>query len=145
MKKLILILTLALLAAGASAQTYVRTNLMVAHTNLASAANTQGSTNFVDASRYGEVAFELTVQGDSTNTGNFSVAFVRSADGTNYESKPFALLTVVGNSNVLVRALTNFDLGALGYVRASYTTNAEGSAAFTNIYLYGYLKGYRRD
>lgn len=143
--KRLLTMTALLLAASVQAQTYIRTNLNVALTNAASAANTQGSTNYVDASRYGEVGFELTCQGVSTNTGNFSVAFVRSADGTNYESKPFALLTVAGNSNVLVRALTNFTLGPLGYVRVSYTTNAEGQADFTNVYVWGYLKGYRRD
>ena len=138
MKTTFALLILAACSALAQSERYVRTNMQVAATITNGTTYTYAGTNFVDATRHSEVAFENRSHGDGSATNNVVWTFRLSLDGTNWLSSP-TVSWVAGPGYTG----TNFALGVYGYVQP-YTRVSTNTTDLTNT-LHGYLKGYRRD
>lgn len=124
--------------------TMIRTNQQIAVTITNQTAYTYAGTNSVDATRYSQVALQLSFGGTNASTGNAIAVFKRSCDGTNYETAAPIVWTVPITGLTPVLVVTNLNLDAIGYLKLWYITNST-DADLTNCTLFGYIKGYRRD
>lgn len=131
-------------ALAATAQTWQTTNMQVYATLTNSTGPAYAGTNYINATRYGEVGFILSFAAPSATTANNTVAFQTSYDATNWTTVPDYIWVVPANGTTTVLRITNFYLGPIPYIRPMYLSNA-GSVNCTNVLLQGLWKGYRRD
>lgn len=143
-KIICLILLLTVLSAVAQNASWVYTNLPFATTLTNSVAYSYVATNTISMVHYGEVGFEWRFQGTAAGTANQMITFVRSNDGTNWETTPLLVWTVPLNGTNSVVALTNFLVGPHLWLKPLYSTNA-GTVDATNCVLYYGKKGARYD
>ena len=142
MKKILLLI--GLIAFNATAQTYVTNDLQIATTITNSATYTFAGTNYVDLTRYSQVAFELKFQGVGAASGNVTVTFKRGGTTGDYETTPGWTFIVPANGTTAVIALTNYDSGPIAFAKLNTIVSAAG-ANLTNATLRAFVKGYRRD
>jgi len=101
-------------------------------------------TNVLDVTRYTDVGLQVKFAGAGSGTEPMKVWLLRSADGTNWQSGDGEVWSVPAAGLAQVVAMTNLDVGALGYLKLRALTNGN-SGDLTNVTLSAVLKGYRRD
>lgn len=141
MKKLLslmlVVFALALLSSGAQAQSYNLVSILTpptGGTNNIAASTTNSSTYAVrldapiKSQHIGlQATFKLTGSGTSASV----FVFDKSLDGANWETGAYRL-SATANGTSSVTAVTNFQVGAIGYLRLSSIENPNGTA-MTNI------------
>lgn len=113
-----------------------RTNFFIAPTITGSAAATYSGTNIINVERYANVGWEFTFAGSAANTNTITITFIRTADGTNYETSPLYTWTVTAQGTNIVRALTNLPAAPALYWKPYQITNSMATDV-TNATLYG--------
>lgn len=143
MKRFIIICaTTVLLAFNALAQ--VRTVTVYSGTATGINATTTNSPGTVFATEDArQVSALLSYSLPAGTNGPVSVEFVRSPDGSNYESTPFVTLTLTSSGTAAGYALTNFDVGAASKLKLSRVVNLNTNHA-TNLLLVLSIKPERK-
>lgn len=126
---------LAILATPASAQTY---GTVTAYTNACTIAGSTASNtpSVFDIRNNRNITVQLKFAGDAAGTANVTAAFIPSLDGTTFDTvKTYTIAAPANGAGNAVIAVTNWDFGAYGFLKAAYVTNAAGSGNITNVSL----------
>lgn len=139
MKRLLLFSALALAAhLPAQAQQYT-TYTLTSHTNTVPASSTDTvASNAIGLTKYNNAAVQVQFQGSAADTGNVTFSFVRSQNGSSYDTVPLTFV-VPANGTTAVRASTNYQFGATGYLKLLSIANAATNSV-TNIVIRVTLK-----
>lgn len=146
-KILILAAIASLVCAGVKAQSvsYSTNNLEIFTVLTNGATYAFAGTNFVDMTRNTEVAFEFALQGTNANTALATVTFVRALSSNRWETIPSFAVQARANGTTPVVSITNWNVGAAGYIKPYQVSFAAATDDATNVTLKAFVKGYRRD
>lgn len=135
MKKLIPLLGL-LIALPVIAQSYGKITPTLGLTGVAAATSSNLTVN-IDCKKQQNVAVNLAFQldGDGADSTNAVLTFTKSLDGTVFPTRTEDEFTwtVALNGTNMVYATTNFNVGALGYIRLKKIENLDSTGNMTNV------------
>lgn len=136
MKKILSILFLVALTAllfvpAATAQTYGTITLTTP--TIIAASTASNTTQVVDCRYNKNVAFTFGFKGANSGTDNVTFALVPSLDGLVFDTTKVIPVIAAANGLTQVYVSTNIDMGAYGWVKLSYMTNASAAVNVTNV------------
>lgn len=123
-----LVLGVAIVAApfAVKAQTYG--TISVANVPTAWLAATATNVGTVIDCRYNRnIGIYAQAQGTNTSTSAITAVFNQSADGLNFDTLTPRVVTWALNNTTVASTTTNWDIGAIGYLKLAYITNAAGT------------------
>jgi len=125
MKKLILLAGLALaLVLPAAAQQYTVNSLTLATNTIAASTTESGDSSAVTITRFSNVGVQITFQGSGAGTGDQTLIFKHSVDGSTYSTLSPISITVAANGTTAVCLTTNISLVGVGYLKLDSWQNA---------------------
>lgn len=136
MKTLLSIAAVLALAASVNAQTYSYQSLDIG-TNMVEYGETQTANAVMDVRKQDDVCFLLSFNLNSTGTGDQTLVFERSLDGTTWGTAgtPGAAQTVVvaATSDTTLTLMTNLPTYGCGWIRLKSWANGDDAEEATNI------------
>lgn len=115
----------AILAAPAiaKAQTYGPITLSAVPSTLTTAVATN-CTATIDCRYNRNIGIYIQAAGSNTTTSAITAVFNQSADGLNFDTLTPRVVTFALNNTTTAGTTTNYDIGAIGWMRLAYVTNA---------------------
>lgn len=110
--------------------------------NSTTTANLGGT---IDCSQYADVGVQIKYELNAAGTTACTFNFVRSADGTNWNTTAPIAISFVPNGATAVVTNTSITMGALPYLKCSGITAANNTAAMTNISVVYVFKPGRKE
>ncbi len=131
MKKILLLIGLAVIAVSARAQVpnYGAQNLGV--TNNVVAATTNAETKLIDCRKQNTVGVMLNCAAVSSTTGTTTFTYYRSLDGTTFESTGNTVTQTENGTNI-ISTFTNLNTYGCGFIKFSIA-NTNAAIALTNL------------
>lgn len=112
-------------ACRTEAQTYGTLSIGTVPATLATAAATNSGT-VIDVRGNRNVGIYFQGAGDANSTATATAHFLGSLDGSNFSTKQgYDIILTLANT-ATAACTTNYDLGAIGYLKLQYVTNAAG-------------------
>jgi hypothetical protein len=135
MKRLILFgVALFATASIAFAQQYTVTTLTLATNGVPAASTDAGDSSAFTTTKYDNVAVQVQAKGaNASSAGAVTFSFITSVDGTSYESVATRTLALALSGTSTITACTNWNLGAMGYIKLTSVQNADSTYLITNI------------
>ena len=133
--KTILAILAAVFAVSASAQTYGTTAVVSGGTNNVAATATNSYGTVINATRRDAIGLQFSFKCSGTTAvtgGDATLVFVKSLDGTTYDTSNTLRFTLAANSTSTVCLVTNVTLSSAGYLKLSTIENTTTNA-ITNV------------
>jgi len=83
--------------------------------------------------KYEDVSIQVSGKLDAAGTDVTKVKFARSVDGVNYETTPSMIISLTHAGTVTTSVVSNWNIGAVGYLKCVAVTNAAATANLTNL------------
>jgi len=106
---------------------------------------TENLGSVINCTRYNEVALDLSFKLTGAGTTACTFKFLRSVDGTNYNSVAPIEVAMAPNGTTAVRTNLSVTMGPIGYLKLASITAATNAQAMTNIVVGYALKPSRLD
>lgn len=133
MKKLLLSSLLALCAIAATAQQYTASTISCTNNVPNNTTTTANLGSAIGATKYDEVAVQITYALNGAGTTACTFNFLTSVDGETYNTTAPHAITFVPAGATAVSTNLNITLGSKGYIKLGSIVAANNSAAMTNI------------
>ena len=113
---------------------YTATALSISFSGAGLAAVTETNpAAVVTLTKWDDVAVQVSGKLDDAGTDVTVVKFARSVDGVNYSTTPGLLMHLTHAGTVTTSCISNWNLGAIGYIKCVAISNAAATANVTNL------------
>lgn len=108
----------------AHAQQYTVNSLTLNSTTITNAVTDGNDSSAVTLTRFKDIGIQISFQGAGADTGNQTLLFKTSVDGTTYQTTGQISLTIPANGTTAVCVATNISLVGVGYIKLDSWQNA---------------------
>jgi len=87
----------------------------------------------VTLTKFEDVSIQVSGKLDDAGTDVTAVKFARSVDGVTYETTPSMVISLTHAGTTTTACLSNWNVGAVGYIKCVAISNAAATANLTNL------------